>query len=197
LIDNYIDENSLKKNELEDFLSLAQESWINGKQIKIFNPYKKKIIESTSSLIHSGYVGNPLEYAKNLKELCDSELKYINCCQNRVESSKLVGKKSAELTIQLTKQFILDYPKNMEDFLIEQGITGKLFDDFKDLNLDRKSGRGYKNKEIPNLLMQGVKHFYRHFKAIPSINQKWRNVNFIALASIFHINEILGLKEKS
>lgn len=197
LVDNYIDENSLRKRELEDFISLAQDSWRNGNLVKILSPEKQKIINATSSLLHSGYVGNPSGYLGKIKELCDADLLYISSCENRVESSKEVGRKSAELTIQLAKQYIPEYPNGLEEFLIEQGITGKLFDDFKDINLDRKFGRGYENKEIPNLMIQGIKHFCRHFKTLPTIEQKWRNINFIALAALFHVREILGEKEKS
>ena len=197
LVDNYIDENSLRKRELEDFISLVQDSWKNGKQVKISSPEKQKIINSTSSLIHSGYIGYPSKYFGKIKDLCDADLLYISSSENKVGSSKEVGRKSAELTIQLAKQYIPEYPNGMEEFLIEQGITGKLFDDFKDINLDRKFRRGYENKEIPNLMIHGIKHFYRHFKALPTAEQKWKNINFIALAALFHVREILGEKEKS
>lgn len=198
LADNYIDENSTSKAELEDFIYLIEESWKNRGEVKLPNKEKQRIINSTSDLIHSGYVGQPAGYISNLEGLCNAELKYSFSRESeKVEYAKTVGKKSAELTINLTKQYIPEYPNGLEDFIIEQGITGKLFDDFKDIKKDRELGRGYQTKEIPNLMLQGIIHFYRHFEALPSLESKWRNLNFIALASIFHLREMLGIKEKS
>ena len=156
------------------------------------------MINSTSSLLYSGYVGEPLDYMGSLQELCYSESRYLFSHQKeKINAAKEVGTKSAQLTINLVQQYIPEYPNNFERFLIEQGITGKLFDDFKDVKIDRDLGRGYDNRKVLNLALQGIRHFYRHFKVLPTFQSKWRNLNFIILASLFHIEELLGRKEKS
>lgn len=198
LIDNYIDENRIRKSELEDFLAMTIDSWKNDKRLRIPHFEKNILINSTSFLINSGYVGTPKSYIAELEGLCDAEVESFNCThKEKINAAKVIGRKSAELTTALTKQYIPEYPNGCERFLAEQGITGKLLDDFKDRNIDREFGRGYETKEIPNLIVNGLKHFYRHFGALPNLGQKWKNLNFIVLASLFHVRELTGKKERS
>ncbi|HII16163.1 MAG TPA: hypothetical protein HA362_07700 [Nanoarchaeota archaeon] len=197
LLDNIIDENNLKGNELADFLHAAQESWASGKTMHGTSE-KEHVINATACVLNSGYAGRPDGYMRALTELCDAELGYIYSKRGqKVEHAKAVGKTSAELTIRLVEQYMPGYPYGCEEFLIEQGITGKLFDDFKDRRIDREQGGGYEESEIRGLAAQGLRHFYRHFKALPSFRARWRNFNFIVLASLFHAKELLRTKEKS
>ncbi len=198
LSDNYIDDNNLNGSHLEDFLSIAKESFRKERRVTLTNKDEERLINCVHDLINSGYIGKPAGYITRIEDLCNAELSYLSSHgKEKVEAAKVVGKISAELTLELAKQYVPEYPNGCENFLIEQGITAKLFDDFKDIKIDREYGRGYDLNEIPNLKIEGIIHFYRHFKELPKFKSKWKNLNFIALASLFHLKELLGKKEKS
>lgn len=196
LIDNYIDKYTLTNYKLIDFLNLTKESWKENKQIDSKYQEEKILINSTHNLLYSGYLGEPSHYMGSLEELADAEIKYSSSPKTkRIVFAKEEGIKAAQLTINLIQQYILEYPGIFRNFILEQGRTARLIDDFKDRSIDKKLGRGY-NSDL-YLALNVIKHFIKHFSYLPTIKSKWRNLNFIVLAELFHIREILGVKESA
>lgn len=198
LIDNHADEGGMQVEDVCDFLNLTKDSLKSRKHVNTGDKEVDTLINSTNDLIYSGYAGNPADYMDSLEQVCESEINYILSPKElMVENTIKRGAASANLNNSVLNSFIPEYPGKCREFVVEQVITGQLFDDYKDLEIDRQHGRGYDDSQVGKLKKEGLNHFYKHFAALPDMKTKWRNANFIALATLFYVKELLGVKEKS
>ncbi len=193
LIDSYLDKNQISGAEREDFLGQLMESCIDGKPYSDRNPDKDRIINSARKVAAEGVVGEIYLYRSELEDLARANSSH----SRKLDISKEVGFRAARLTTALAQQYVPAYPNGCQPFLDEQGITANLFDDLKDLKNDHEEGHGYKACEVPGLLFSWGYHLFQHHSLLPKTEYRLRNIRFISLAALFHIQELLGNKEKS
>jgi len=197
LVDNEIDKPGMTYPEVEDFLDAILETWQHNHVESSLSGRQQQIAEATNALIHSGYVANPETYIPIYDQLTQAEKRRWNSDpSNRVNLGKQVFVLCADLTINTAQHYVPEFPNGCEDFIREQGITGGIFDDWKDRIIDFPEDEGYSPLQKINIITQGVYHVGNHFLALP-IKAQWKNAGFLALASMFHVQEALGYKGRS
>ena len=71
-VDNHLDLQTLTESESREFLHQVRSAW-STKDTRASN----EIIAATTSLLHSGYIGNPYAYEEILEELYDAVLQHL------------------------------------------------------------------------------------------------------------------------
>ncbi len=106
LIDNKIDSPNMSKYEVNDFLNSTFDAWNSDSISPSLNKKDIPIIEATTFLLHSGYVGNPDNYITILKELADAEyIRWNSKPTERINTGKDVFSLSADLICLLVRKF--------------------------------------------------------------------------------------------
>lgn len=199
LADLYAD--SLKSNyKAMAFLARARMSWFRG-DIEPHSNEEEIVLRATRGILHTPYVGEMQNYFGELNKLYRQVLERLEAAELRddeahLEASLGVGRCSADLWITVARQFDPRFPGN-EDYLITQGRTGQMVDDLKDFSEDIRNKRGYDPSFIPRLAGQFAVEMAGHIGSLDSLQSYWRLGNFFAMATCFHIEEILGRKGRS
>ena len=114
----------------------------------------------------------------------------------RLRSSVFIGNNMGMLMYDIMSKYYL-MPSWSEDFLRIQGETANVFDDLKDIGVDRKRGQGYSLSYMPALMTTFFEGYLDLHKTFPDLEALKRFYSFMTLGIGFQIEEFFGVKSRT
>jgi hypothetical protein len=130
-------------------------------------------------------------YLRRVNEKFLSKLRF----SRKILYAKAIGKYSADITLHDMILSGLSISTEYTTFIREKGMTGNLFDDWKDYYIDMQQGIGYDGKRF-KILCVFLKQYWKTLQTL-NLRAKAKFLNFCILAGMFQISELVKLKERT
>jgi hypothetical protein len=198
IADDFQDKNLIPKNKLNLFFDEFEKAMLNEELIEtnelpnICNSFISFVKKSQQNFPISNNRKKIIRFLKKANYKSMFSLPF----HRKVLYSKMVGKLCADLTLDNFKIYLTNIKPIFSNFIKNKGITGNLFDDLKDYNLDIVEGHGYPSNKKFYLFLEMLKNFSNTFFKI-NLNSKVKLMNFCVLAGLFQIREFVNLKGKT
>lgn len=101
-----------------------------------------------------------------------------------------------QLEFKILKKHLPSFPDKAEKFLALNGKAAAYFNDFKDFELDRQKGYGYRTNMRPALLAGCLENTIKGFKLL-SASEKPKHFAFLVLGGLYQLRELIGIQERT
>ena len=102
-----------------------------------------------------------------------------------------------QLEFKILKEFMPDFPGKTEEFFALSGKAATYFDDFKDFDLDRRNGCGYKNPDMRLVLLSSYLKIACDRFIHLSASEKPKHFAFLVLGGLYQLRELIGIQERT
>lgn len=137
---------------------------------------------------------------ESMGKLKDALLRYYAAenGKERLESRIDMGDCSGEIEYYHLASSFKDFPESYKKFQKLRGRAAILFDDFKDFDIDKAKGLGYRDITRKKIGADFIKEFVKSYLALPFWSwDKNKYLAFSILAGLFHVREMIGVKARS